>query len=361
MSQKLFSSFSLGSVTLPNRLVMAPMTRCRATPDHVPTDIMAEYYGMRASAGLLITEGTAPVANGAGYARIPGLWNQEQIDGWKKITDAVHAKGGRIAVQLMHTGRIGHPNNLPQGAQILAPSATRAPGEMYTDSEGMQGYPVAEEMNAAQIEEAIEGFVTASKNAVKAGFDLIELHGANGYLIEQFFAPNTNQRNDEFGGDVAGRGRFALEVARRCVEAVGAERVAIRLSPFGVASGIEPWDEIASDFVWLGTKLGELNLAYLHVADHSSMGAPPVPAEFKKKLQAAFAGPFILSGGYDQKRAEADLQEERGDMVAFGRPFISNPDLVSRLQEDKPLADPDMNTFYTPGEKGYTDYPVATD
>lgn len=360
MTQKLFSSFQLGSLSLPNRLVMAPMTRCRATPDHVPTAIIADYYGERASGGLLITEGTAPVANGAGYARIPGLWNKEQIAGWKKVTDAVHANGGRIAVQLMHTGRVGHVNNLPEGAQVLAPSATQAPGEMYTDSAGMQAYPVAREMNAAQVEEAIEGFVTASKNAVEAGFDLVELHGANGYLIEQFFAPNTNQRSDEFGGNVAGRGRFALEVARRCVEAIGAERVGIRLSPFGVASGIEPWDDIADDFVWLGQKLGELKLAYLHMADHSSMGAPAIPAGFKQKLRTAFGGAFILSGGYDQGRAEADLQEDRGDLVAFGRPYLANPDLVARFKEGKALNQPDPNTFYTPGETGYLDYPLAT-
>ena len=355
----LFTPFTLGALELPNRIVMAPMTRCRATADHIPTPIMAEYYASRADGGLLITEGTAPDANGCGYARSPGLWSAAQVAGWKQVTDAVHAKGGRIAVQLMHTGRVGHPLNMTDGGRLLAPSATTVPGEMYTDAQGPQPYPEAVAMSEAEVEEAIAGFVTASKHAIEAGFDAVELHGANGYLIDQFLSPCTNLRADAWGGDITGRGRFALETARRCAEAIGADRVGIRLSPFGAFNGITPWDTIAADFTWLAGRLGELKLAYVHIVDHSSMGAPPVPAELKAALKDAFGGTIILSGGYDRARAEADLTEGKGELVAFGRPYLANADLVARLRANAELNAPDFGTFYTPGAQGYTDYPTV--
>lgn len=358
MSTDLFTSFELGPLSLPNRIVMAPMTRSRATADHVPTDIMADYYGARADAGLLITEGTAPDGNGCGYPRIPGLWNVDQVAGWRTVTDAVHAAGGRIAVQLMHTGRIGHPLNMPDGTELLAPSAVTAEGEMYTDQKGPQPHPAPRAMTGAEVEEAIEGFVAAARNAREAGFDAIELHGANGYLIDQFFSPNANQRTDEWGGDVAGRGRFALEVAKRTAAAIGGDRVGIRLSPFGVFNGVTPWNDVPADFTWLAGELGKLNLAYVHIVDHSAMGAPPVPAELKAAITEAFGGTIILSGGYDRARADADLAADKGHLVAFGRPFLANPDLVRRLETSAPLNEPDFSTFYAPGPVGYTDYPT---
>ncbi|MCP4808534.1 MAG: alkene reductase [Proteobacteria bacterium] len=358
MSSPLFSPHLLGTLRLSNRVVMAPMTRSRATPDHTPTPIMAEHYAARADAGLLITEGTAPDANGCGYARIPGIWSVEQAAAWSEVTDAVHARGGRIAIQLMHTGRVGHPLNQPEGAELLAPSAVPLDGEMYTDQEGPQPHPVARAMTEAEIEAAVQGYVEAARNAVDAGFDLIELHGANGYLIDQFLSPNSNLRTDGWGGDLAGRARFALTVARRVVQAIGSERVGIRLSPGGVFNGILPWDAVAGDFTWLAGELGAVELAYLHLVDHSSMGAPPVAAELKAAMGQAFGGSIILSGGYDRDRADADLAAGRGQLVAFGRPFISNPDLVTRLRERAALNDPDFGTFYAPGAKGYNDYPT---
>lgn len=358
MSNLLFSSYKLGNLELPNRVVMAPMTRSRSTADHVPTEIMAEYYASRAAAGLLITEGTAPTANGCGYARIPGIWNEEQIAGWKVVTDAVHAAGGRIALQIMHTGRVAHPLNMPAGGKVIAPSATRISGEIQTDLKGPQPHPEAQAMRVADIEVAIDGYVQAAKNAIEAGFDAVELHGANGYLIDQFLSPSANLRRDSWGGDIKGRARFALEVGRRTAAAIGADQVGIRLSPFGVFNDIRPWDTLAEDFKWLAQKLGSLGLAYLHIVDHSAMGAPPVPDALKDAIRDHFGGAIILSGGYARDRAEEDLVAGKGHLVAFGRPFLANSDLVTRLQHGAELNEPDFATFYTPGPKGYSDYPV---
>jgi N-ethylmaleimide reductase len=337
---------------------MAPMTRSRASVEHTPTPMMADYYAIRASGGLLITEGVAPAASGAGYARIPGIWNEEQTEAWKPITQAVHDRGGRVAIQLMHTGRVGHSENLPEDAAVLAPSSTRNPGEMHTDAKGAQPYPQALEMSPAQVREALESYVSAARNSMTAGFDLIELHGANGYLIDQFLSPTTNQRNDHWGGEFENRARFALEVARRTAAEIGSEKVGIRLSPLGVFNGIEPWQGLEEDFIWLAGQLGNLNLAYLHIVDHSAMGAPPVSAELKQKMRTAFDGPLILSGGYNAAQAEADLKADKGELIAFGRPYIANPDLVERIAQGADLTLPDMETFYTPGEKGYLDYPT---
>lgn len=356
----LFSEYSLGKVRLKNRVVMAPMTRCRATTDHVPTALMAEYYAQRAEAGLLITEGTAPTGNGCGYARIPGLWNEEQTDAWKVVTDRVHASGGAIAAQIMHTGRVSHPDNMPPGSRVLAPSANQAPGEMYTDQNGPQPYPVAQAMNESDIEAEMAGIVAAAKNAVAAGFDFVELHGANGYLLDQFLAPKTNQRDDAYGGDFAGRSRFLLATVEKTIAAIGKEKVGLRVSPFGVFNGIEPWDSIESDYTALAEQLGQLGCSFLHLVDHSGMGAPPVPDSIKRALRDAFPGTLILSGNYDADRAAQDLADQRGDLVAFGRPYLANPDLARRLREKKPLNEPDPATFYTPGEKGYTDYPALS-
>ena len=358
MSIDLFSPLSFAGLQLPNRVVMAPMTRSRATADHVPTALMAEHYAARADAGLLITEGTAPSANGCGYARIPGLWSAEQVEAWRAVTDAVHAKGGRIAAQLMDCGRVGHALNLPAGAEVVAPSAVALDGEMWTDGGGMLPYPVPREMNEDDVQQSIAGYVSAAKNAIAAGFDLVELHGANGYLIDQFWSPVTNQRADGWGGDREGRGRFALEVARQVSAAIGADKVGIRLSPFGVFNGIAPWASLEADFVWLSGQLGALGLAYLHIVDHASMGAPAVPEALKQSMREAFGGALILSGGYDRARADADLAAGKGELVAFGRPFIANPDLVARLQRGDALNQPDFSTFYTPGAVGYNDYPT---
>jgi N-ethylmaleimide reductase len=357
MNVSLFSPNKLGAMELVNRVVMAPMTRCRATADHIPTPIMATYYAQRATAGLLITEGTAPSPDGAGYARIPGLYNNQQIAAWKTITDAVHQRKGRIFVQLMHVGRVAHPANMPSGARILAPSALQQSGAMWTDSAGMQPYAMPVAMSEADIESAIESFVQAAANAITAGFDGVELHGANGYLIDQFLNTASNHRTDRWGGSVEKRIRFAVEIAARVSKKIGAEKTGIRISPYGVFNDMKPDAEMDALYQALAVELSQLGLAYIHVVDHSAMGAPPVKAEIKALIRAHFKGAYILSGGYeDAARAEADLQAGRGDMVAFGRPFISNPDLVARLKNSIALTPPNPETFYTPGEVGYTDY-----
>lgn len=354
----LFEPLITTSFQLANRVVMAPMTRSRAVEANTPNTLMAEYYGQRASAGLIIAEGTSPSPNGLGYARIPGLFNEAQVQGWKAVIDAVHAKEGRIFVQLMHTGRVTHLANLPAGAEVLGPTADVCPGEMYTDSQGMQPHSTPRAMNATDISRAIGEYAKAAQLAIEAGFDGVELHAANGYLIEQFLNANVNQRTDAYGGNSEGRNRFALEVARATVAAVGADRVGIRLSPYGVFNSTGVFPGVDAQYVALTRKLSELGLQYVHLLDHSAMGAPPVPAELKSQLRSAFKGLFILAGGFDSASAEAALTEGRADLIAFARPFLANPDLVERMQIDAPLNTIDMATFYTSGAKGYTDYPA---
>lgn len=355
MSQRLFSEKPFGRTQLKNRVVMAPLTRSRAI-GNVPNDLMALYYSQRAEAGLIVTEGTSPSPNGLGYPRIPGLFNAEQVQGWKKITDAVHRQGSRIFVQLMHTGRVSHPANLPVGARVLAPSAVGLSGTMYTDAQGPQPLPVPEAMTEAEIEKTLEEFVSASRLAVEAGFDGVELHGANGYLIDQFLNAESNRRTDRWGGSVENRIRFAVELARRVAATIGPDRVGMRVSPYGAFNDMKPDSETEALYERLAEELGKLGLVYIHIVDHSSMGAPEVKPSVKRKIRERFKGNVILSGGYDAARAEQDLAEGKGDLVAFGRAFISNPNLVTKLQGGAPLAPADPSTFYTPGEKGYTDY-----
>ena len=353
MSKKLFTEQKLGKLNLKNRIVMAPMTRSRAVNGQ-PTDIMAEYYGARASAGLIITEGVAPSANGLGYARIPGLFNSDQVKGWKSVTASVHKGGGAIFVQLMHTGRVSHPFNMLPGSQIVAPSAVALSGKMWTDQEGEQAYPTPKEMTLAEVKMTISEYVHSSKLAIEAGFDGVELHAANGYLMEQFLNPAANKRTDEYGGTAEGRQKFLLETVTQTAAAIGADRVGVRISPYGVFNDMGPFDGIDAFFVDLTKKLSAIGIAYIHVVDHSSMGAPAVSADLKQKIRDNFKGLYILSGGYDAARAEVDLTEGRGDLVAFARPFIANPDLVEKLKSGAPLKTADHTKFYTPGPDGYT-------
>jgi N-ethylmaleimide reductase len=357
----LFDPLDSPKLHLRNRMVMSPMTRNRAVDANTPNTLMAEYYGQRASAGLIVTEGTSPSPNGLGYPRIPGLFNEEQVNGWKLVTEAVHGKGGKIFVQLMHTGRVGNLVNLPQGAEVIGPRPEVCPGELYTDAKGMQPYTPPREMRTADIAAAVEEYAQAGRLAIEAGFDGVELHGANGYLIEQFLNANVNLRTDGYGGSIDSRNRFALEVAKATAAAIGPDRVGIRLSPHGVFNGTGAFPEIDAQYVSLAESLSALGLVYLHVLDHSAMGAPPVPSELKEKLRSAFNGVFILAGGFDQQTAEAALESKSADLIAFGRPFLANPDLVSRYQKGVGLNEPDMATFYLPGPKGYTDYPFLSE
>jgi len=354
----LFTPGTVGSGQVKNRIVMAPMTRCRAI-GNVPNELMAKYYKQRSGAGLILTEGTSPSPNGLGYARIPGLFSKEQVEGWKLTTSAVHSGGGKIFVQLMHTGRISHPLNMPEGSQIIAPSAVKAAGQMWTDAQQLQDFAVPKEMTGQDILSTKAEFVIAAKNAIEAGFDGVELHSANGYLLEQFLSPVSNIREDYYGGSIENRCRFVLEVVEAVADAIGKEITGIRLSPYGVASDMPHYPEIDSTYKYLAEQLYDLGIAYIHLVDHSAMGAPLVPMALKKMVRTIFKKTLILSGGYDKERAETDIESGLGDLVAFGRPFINNPDLVERLKNNWPLSeDLKMDLFYSADEKGYTDYPL---
>ncbi len=354
----LFQPYELGPLTLQNRIVLAPLTRSRAA-GNVPNALMAEYYGQRSSGGLLITEGTSPSPNGLGYPRIPGIFSPEQVAGWQAVTQAIHAGGAKTFMQLMHTGRVGHANNLPEGARVMAPSAIAAAGEMYTDQAGLQPHPVPEAMTPEDIATAEAEFVHAAQHAIAAGFDGVELHGANGYLLEQFLRPTSNHRTDQYGGSFGDRARFVLEVAERVSAAIGRERVGIRLSPFGVFNDMPHYDGMAEEYVELATELGKIGLAYLHIVDHSAVGAPEVPEAVKQAMSDGFGGPIIRCGAYTAERAIADIDAGKADLIAVGRDFLANPDLPRRWREGLELNTPDAQTFYTPGPKGYTDYPAA--
>jgi len=348
----------LGAHALKNRITMSPMTRSRAI-NNIPNQLMAKYYAQRAAAGLIITEGVSPSPNGLGYARMPGIFSDDQVEGWKQITEAVHAKGGKIIMQMMHSGRIGHAANLPAGARIVAPSAVAAAGEMWTDKEGKKPLPTPQELDAEELELTKLEFVQGARNAMKAGFDGVELHGANGYLLEQFLSPHTNRRSDNYGGNIENRTRFVLEVVSEIAEAIGKDKLGIRLSPHGVAGDMIPHSEVDATYTYLAEELNRIGIAYIHVADHSAMGAPEVPLQLKQAIRNKFKGTFILAGGYDWQKAESDISSGLADLIAFGRPFINNPDLVERISNNLPL-NPilDASTFYTATEKGYTDYPV---
>ncbi|MBX7058580.1 MAG: alkene reductase [Leptospirales bacterium] len=359
VSAELFGPYRLGPIELKNRVVMAPMTRSRSA-GNIPGEIVARYYAQRASAGLIITEGTAPSPDALGYARIPGAYSEEQKQGWRGVAEAVHAAGGRIFVQLMHTGRVGHPLNLPAGAVVRGPTAKPLSGEIYTDASGMQPYAVPQAMSQADIDRAVQEFARAAAVAVEAGIDGIELHGANGYLLDQFLNANINDRDDAYGRDAGARNRLTLEVARAVAGAIGADRTGIRLSPYGVFNDSGAFAGIDAQYEALSKELSALGLVYIHLVDHSAMGAPKPPQSLVQSIRQNFKGTLILSGGYDRKRAEEDLQGGRGDLIAFGRPWLANPDLLERLKTGAAWNEPDAATFYTPGEKGYLDYPVLS-
>ena len=359
--KKLFAPARVGSLSLKNRIVMAPMTRCRAI-ENIPNNLMKEYYEQRASAGLIITEGTSPSPNGLGYARIPGIFNKQQVEGWRKIIDAVHRKEGKIIIQLMHTGRISHLLNMPKGAKIIAPSAVKAAGQMYTDEKQLQDFSIPEEMSLKEIASTKTEFVSAAKNALEAGFDGVELHSANGYLLEEFLSPISNIRKDNYGGNIENRCRFVIETTAEIAKAIGKDKTGIRLSPYGVASDMPHYKEIDATYKYLSEQLSKLDIAYIHLVDHSAMGAPKVPVEIKKMIRHNFKNTIIQCGGFDKTKAETEIENGLADLIAFGRPFINNPDLVERLKNELDLSsDLKMDLFYSADEKGYTDYPFYKD
>lgn len=351
-----FAPIELAGRTLSNRIVMAPMTRSRAYgPGAAPTDLMATYYGQRASAGLIVTEGIQPSAGGQGYPDTPGLHSADQVAAWRKTTDAVHAAGGVIFAQLMHTGRIGHPSLLPDGLYPVAPSPVAATGKVFT-KQGPKDFVTPHELDGDGVARTIADFADAARNAIAAGFDGVEIHGANGYLVHQFLAPNTNLRTDGWGGDAAGRVRFGLEIATAVAEAIGAHRTGFRISPGNPFNGIAETDpvDVEDTYTTLVTGLGELDLAYLHQLEGADR---TLTARLRKTWPATFilnAFTHPVPTGPD---ALALIEDGTTDMVSFGALFLANPDLPARLAAHGPYNTPDPATFYGGDHHGYTDYP----
>ncbi len=350
---KLLSPYQNNGLDLKNHLVMAPMTRCRAI-GNLPNDLMATYYAQRAGAGLIVTEGTSPTPDGLGYARIPGIFSQPQIDGWKATTKAVHAAGSKIFVQLMHTGRIGHQDNLPDGAELIGPSSIKAAGQIYTDTAGMQEHSAPVELTTARVKELIAGFVKAASNAVEAGFDGIELHGANGYLFEQFLNPLVNTRTDEFGGRIKNRAAFTIEVAKKSAAEIGKEKVGLRFSPYSVAGDLPAYDaeEVHQTYTYLAKELDKIGIAYIHINTNANTASKTLDA-----IRENFHGTIIQCNGLDAESGETILNSKSADLIAIGRAFISNPDLPVRFEKHAPLNAVDFTTAFSPGAEGYTDYP----
>jgi N-ethylmaleimide reductase len=349
-----FDSFDLAGAKLANRIAMAPMTRSRAYgPGATPTPEMAVYYGQRASAGLIVTEGIQPSVVGQGYPDTPGLHSQAQVAAWRPVTQAVHDRGGVIFAQLMHTGRVGHPSLLPDGLVPVGASAVAAAGQVFT-SEGPKDFVVPRELSEEEIAETIADFVAAARNAIAAGFDGVEIHGANGYLIHQFLSVNANQRTDGWGGSIEGRIRLAVEIATAVADAIGGERLGFRISPGNPYNDISE-ENVAEVYETLVARLAPLGLAYLHLLEGSDRG-------LTRRLRQAWPSAFVLNPfthpevtGHD---ALVLVEEELADLIAFGALFLANPDLPRRLAEGGPFNNPDAATFYGGDERGYTDYPA---
>ena len=365
MQKTLFSPLSVGALELPNRVVMAPLTRSRASqPGDVPNAMNARYYAQRATAGLIVSEATQISRQGQGYAFTPGIYTDAQERGWKTVTDAVHAAGGRIALQLWHVGRISH-RALQEGGQApVAPSALRSDtGESFVVlPEGPKRVPcdAPRALETSEIPGIVADYARAAERGLHAGFDMLELHSANGYLLQQFLATNTNQRTDAYGGSLENRARLVLEVMDAIIAAAGSQRVGVRISPHFTRHDIAD-TETEAIHLHLAREFDRRGVAYIHVAEPDWAGGPSLTADFRKQLRQAYGGRLIVCGNYTADSAEARLDEGLADAVAFGRPYIANPDLVERMRRGAALNKPDTATFYGGGEHGYTDYPLLQD
>lgn len=356
MALDLFSPVKLGAISLNNRVVMAPLTRNRAGEGGVPQPINAAYYEQRASAGLIISEATPISAMAHGYPALPGIYTDAQVAGWKKVTDAVHAKGGKIVIQLWHVGRISHPSLLPNNVAPVAPSAIKPAGQAFT-YQGLVDYVEPRALRADELPGIVADYVHATKCALAAGFDGVEVHSANGYLLDQFLRDGSNQRTDNYGGSFENRARLLMEVTQAVVTVAGADRVGVRLSP------VNPFNDMKDSnpqalFNYVTESLNQFNLAYLHVVEggiHGGGIADPFDFDAMRKL---FKGAYIANLSYDKVRGNAAIASGHADAVAYGVPFIANPDLVERFKADAPLNEADSSSFYGGGEKGYTDYPL---
>ena len=351
----LFSPVKLGSIAMSNRMVMAPLTRNRSNKEGVPQDINVTYYQQRASAGLIITEATPISAMGHGYPLLPGIYTDAQVAGWKKVTDAVHAKGGKIVIQLWHVGRISHPSLL-NGAKPVAPSAIKPAGKAFT-FDGLVDYVEPRALDASELPGIVADYVHATQCALKAGFDGVEIHSANGYLLDQFLRDGSNQRTDNYGGSIENRARLLMEVTKAVVAVAGSDKVGLRLSP------VNPFNDMKDSnpqalFNYVTEQLNQFNLAYLHVVEggiHGGGIADPFDFAAMRKLCKS---PYMANLSYDKARGNAAIASGHADAVAYGVPFIANPDLVERFRQDAPLNAADSSSFYGGTEKGYTDYPT---
>lgn len=359
----LFDRFKKDNLSLLNRVVMAPMTRAR-NPNGVPNSMNAEYYGQRSGAegaGLIVTEGISISPTAAGVLHITGLFTPAQVQGWKLVTDAVHARGSKIFAQLWHVGRVSHYSNQPGGIAPVGPSDIQA-AQSYAwgfDENGKESFVSCSPPRALttyEVSYIVQDFAAAARNAIKAGFDGVELHGANGYLIEQFLNPHINSRTDQYGGTVENRSRFLLEAIDACIAAIGAGKVAIRLTPYGGLHELPHYGEIEETYQYLATELSDRKIAYIHIMDQQSRGSFALPDGFLNRLRGWYDGVIILAGGMDKQKGEAFLQDGVVDLIGFGEPFIANPDLVRRLKHDWPLTPADRSLHYGGGAHGYIDY-----
>ena len=348
---KLWNPVKIGKLELKHRLGLAPMTRSRAKADGTPSDLASQYYAQRASLGLLITEGTQPSDDGQGYTTTPGIYTDAHVAGWKKITDAVHKAGGHLYIQLMHVGRISHPDNTPHHRQPVAPSAISADAPMFTPT-GMQKTVTPRALTTAEVKQTVKDFAYAAKRAVEAGADGVEIHGANGYLVQQFLAPNANTRTDEYGGSIENRTRFAIEVAKAVAAEIGADRTGIRLSPLGNSGGLVEGPEAPALYHYLVTELNKLNLAYLHILHTGN-------EELVQDLRKAWKHPLLVNRpNATPENLDQDVKSGLADLVPVGKMALANPDLVARLQKKAALNEPNPATFFSPGAAGYIDYPA---
>ncbi|MCB5206855.1 alkene reductase [Methylovorus mays] len=351
----LFSPVSLGSIQLKNRMVMAPLTRNRAGTGNVPTDLNALYYQQRASAGLIITEATPISAMAHGYPATPGIHTPAQVEGWKKVVQAVHAQGGKIVLQLWHVGRISHPSLLPDNALPVAPSAIKPAGQAFT-YQGLQDFVTPRALELAELPGIVADYAAATKHALEAGFDGVEVHAANGYLLDQFLRDGSNKRTDQYGGSLENRSRLLLEVVNAVVAVAGADKVGVRISP------LNPFNDMADSnpqalFNHVADVLSPLGLAYLHAVEGGMGGGEVAPFDFNE-LRKHFKGPYIANLAYDKAKGNAAIASGHADAIAYGVPFLANPDLVERFRQNAPLNAPDQASFYGGTEKGYTDYPT---
>ncbi len=357
MTPNIFSPIQLGPLALPNRVFMAPLTRCRASEGHVPNDLNAEYYAQRATAGLIISEATSVSPTGYGYPSTPGIHTAEQVEGWKKVTSAVHAKGGHIYLQLWHVGRISHPVFQRDGALPVAPSAVKPKGQVFTGA-SMEDYVTPRALELSEIPAIIAEYVHGATLAKEAGFDGVEIHNANGYLLDQFLRDGTNHRTDSYGGSAANRARLTLEVTEAVIGVWGAERVGIRLSPGGVFNDMNDSNPLET-FGHVLRELSQFGLAYAHVTQVTAQDIAHGAKEGvgPKELRPFWKGNIVSAGGFTKETGNRALTEGWADAIAFGVPFLANPDLPERLRKDAPLNQPDEASFYGGTEKGYTDYP----